>query len=881
MRILRNCIAMLLVTCLVLGLCANGVTVLAQDYTYHYVSLGASQSNGYGLQGYLPVTVNNGQVPDDQLPLLNGLLTGQIDKNSINVYGYQRAPEGSYPDLIRDALEQQGHTVLLDQLAISSMRAEELRMLLDNDYYGDAYTRWRFYDENGNGWFSSAAKEEGMTNEEALAALRSQYQNAIADANLITVDIGVNNFGVYVINQIDSGLDNPENAKYDADFSVIFEDEAEMAAFQDEYQKIEQMITDALGSENKSLQFLVDTFAYAYIGFCVNFDKSMETIYTLNPDATVVVVSIQNLLEGVLARIPGMDKEIPLGKLYGAIVNMANLYTASQSPYADRYFYADAGNVSLYLDDILAYNGDPATLSQDMRDAFGLYDNDLFGWELFLEYGQYPGQDISAGTTAVYGALAEIAKACAQKNVIDFGAIASMDEAEDALGAFIETTLQEAFVAGMSGQPYELDRSVLDNPDYATAMAIAIRFTLGNSFFAHPSRAGHRERADAILAAVANETKGDEFTMQTVLEMALDAVNVMDYYANQPYYYEVQSDSFYLAFGDDVAAASGSYVEKLAAELGVSYKNLAAKGSVVLDAFDIVQNNKELIEKADLITLGYSNNSATRALVKTFVGMYKAENDWASLVGEENVPAVTEALAQLKQLLIDQGMGGSFLGMNLSDLIPQAIENYAYFYIANLMNTYLVADAIHEINPDAQVVILSTYNDLENVVLDLSGLILDVGTYSEYLNKILAISNVVYTASAKNTAFAYAPDVETLLDKNTAEGKYTQMSGYGYLITVATNDALRAPTDAGHNYIKDQILATMAKPPVYVLGDVNGDGAINTRDAKLIMQYELGLVDSNELILDMADVNGDGAINTRDAKLIMQLELGLITQFPV
>ena len=66
-----------------------------------------------------------------------------------------------------------------------------------------------------------------------------------------------------------------------------------------------------------------------------------------------------------------------------------------------------------------------------------------------------------------------------------------------------------------------------------------------------------------------------------------------------------------------------------------------------------------------------------------------------------------------------------------------------------------------------------------------------------------------------------------------------------------------------------------------LLGDVNGDGKINTRDAKLIMQYELGLIDETKLDLVAADVNGDDRINTRDAKLIMQLELGLIEEFPI
>ena len=65
-----------------------------------------------------------------------------------------------------------------------------------------------------------------------------------------------------------------------------------------------------------------------------------------------------------------------------------------------------------------------------------------------------------------------------------------------------------------------------------------------------------------------------------------------------------------------------------------------------------------------------------------------------------------------------------------------------------------------------------------------------------------------------------------------------------------------------------------------LLGDVNGDGMVDTTDAKLVMQYDLGLVDASALDLSVADVNGDGLVDTTDAKLIMQLDLGLITEFP-
>ena len=68
--------------------------------------------------------------------------------------------------------------------------------------------------------------------------------------------------------------------------------------------------------------------------------------------------------------------------------------------------------------------------------------------------------------------------------------------------------------------------------------------------------------------------------------------------------------------------------------------------------------------------------------------------------------------------------------------------------------------------------------------------------------------------------------------------------------------------------------------PDGLLGDVNGDGLVDTTDAKLIMQYDLSLIDASGLDLSVADVNGDGLVDTTDAKLIMQLDLGLITEFP-
>jgi hypothetical protein len=77
----------------------------------------------------------------------------------------------------------------------------------------------------------------------------------------------------------------------------------------------------------------------------------------------------------------------------------------------------------------------------------------------------------------------------------------------------------------------------------------------------------------------------------------------------------------------------------------------------------------------------------------------------------------------------------------------------------------------------------------------------------------------------------------------------------------------------GHHYV-DGVCEHCGAPEA-LLGDVNGDGRVNARDARLLLRYAAGLADENEIVLDAADYNGDGRVNARDARALLRYAAGL------
>ena len=220
---------------------------------------------------------------------------------------------------------------------------------------------------------------------------------------------------------------------------------------------------------------------------------------------------------------------------------------------------------------------------------------------------------------------------------------------------------------------------------------------------------------------------------------------------------------------------------------------------------------------------------------------------------------------------------GEIAGISVSDLAVTAIESYAYSCVAYAVNLPMVADMINQINPDALVILVGTYNPLDGAVIDLGETKLDVSEYLDYLAKAAGIESLIYSIVTDDSIYVDAPDVETKLTDKALD-----------LLDIMKEFAIDQganldPSAAGHEYIKDQILDALniVEEAEQLIGDANNDGAVNSIDAMYILQYDVELIGADEINLTLADVNGDGKVNSIDAMYILRYDAELIEKFPV
>ena len=146
------------------------VTAFAANENINYVSIGDSMANGYGLTGYHQDSKDRG---------LYDFMTGN------GMYG-QRA----YPLQFEEYLVSLGYDVNHTKLATTAMLAEDLPYLLGGrEEFNDGWNGYKDY----VGTYSDAE-------------LMPYMQNAITEADIITMGIGNTALGTHLFNRITEEL---------------------------------------------------------------------------------------------------------------------------------------------------------------------------------------------------------------------------------------------------------------------------------------------------------------------------------------------------------------------------------------------------------------------------------------------------------------------------------------------------------------------------------------------------------------------------------------------------------------------------------------------------------------------------------------------------
>ena len=364
------------------------------------VSIGDSTSNGYFLEGY----VDNYQ--------------GMGSNAGTNCYPMK---------LYRDMVEIYGEdNVIFSQYCLNSMRWNELRILLERAFAGEEFVGDdlcyldnfnRLNNPDSNTYVNSfdSAKNNGIAHigDPAVldGGLYATFADSIKNADIITIDLGMNNFGTYVCQRLMANIgmkpaigtgtysenlldirDQLKAAYGDAVIGKIRAIEANMLSQIGDYDSwaklalqnngatvldllntvdsildaatakvtLDQMAT-ALDSSKHDAWMLFDvieTVTYSFGCVLLHYDKSMEYIYAANPDAMVIIDGLYNSMDGMIAK---MDEttSFQFGEVWGTLLsNVSGFLSGEDETYAknrwiDKIRYGNVNpKLSIILDEI-------------------------------------------------------------------------------------------------------------------------------------------------------------------------------------------------------------------------------------------------------------------------------------------------------------------------------------------------------------------------------------------------------------------------------------------------------------------------------------------------------------------------------------------------
>lgn len=201
--------------------------------------------------------------------------------------------------------------------------------------------------------------------------------------------------------------------------------------------------------------------------------------------------------------------------------------------------------------------------------------------------------------------------------------------------------------------------------------------------------------------------------------------------------------------------------------------------------------------------------------------------------------------------------------------------------IADASNLQKLVDIANEFLSEKEKFTSTSISDLENALKNAEVILADDNRTSSQISDISnQISDAIGGLVLRGNRDNLKPWIEKAESILAEEIKYTPTSIQGLRETLDQANIVYQNIDATIADVKNSISAlTEELSQVRILGDLDGDGEVTTKDAVSLLRSAAELDDLTWDAKDAADVNLDGVIDTRDASMILQYSSELISSF--
>jgi len=226
-----------------------------------------------------------------------------------------------------------------------------------------------------------------------------------------------------------------------------------------------------------------------------------------------------------------------------------------------------------------------------------------------------------------------------------------------------------------------------------------------------------------------------------------------------------------------------------------------------------------------------------------------SDMDWATLVGEDNVAYVDEVRAAVKEVVAKAGIidtltfevpvldylyenwdvlgntGKEIAKLDKADVVDAFGENATFTVEVPLADALMFAGeaylfgyaqfnkkyaeaikTIQDVNPEATVVVLGHYNAFSGVVLDVNGETVDMGEIYASFAELTSVHPLAYALLLDNVIYVDISEAETeFIAYSTGE----TASLVNFVKEYLADPLITNVSEAGHEYIKEQILAAL------------------------------------------------------------------------